>query len=163
MHILINNNFLIFDNYKIKCAVGKRGIGFKKREGDLLTPKGTFYPKLILYRKDRIRNLKTNIKKIAINKKMGWCDDPKSIKYNQIISLPADCSFEELYRKDNIYDLIVVLNYNMSPTIRNKGSAIFIHVAGKAYEKTMGCIAVSEKNLRKILLNLSQNTKIIIF
>ena len=30
---------------------------------------------------------------------MGWCDDPKSIKYNQIISLPADYSHEELYRK----------------------------------------------------------------
>ncbi len=38
---------------------------------------------------------------------------------------------KNLYRKDNIYDLIVVLNYNMNPIIKNKGSAIFIHIAKK--------------------------------
>ena len=35
------------------------------------------------------------------------------------------------YRKENVYDIILVLNYNMNPTKKNKGSAIFIHVAKK--------------------------------
>ena len=42
MHILIKNKKLSFNNYKVKCSVGKRGIGVKKREGDQITPKGKF-------------------------------------------------------------------------------------------------------------------------
>ena len=48
MHILIKNKYLIFNNYRIKCAIGKRGIGEKRKEGDLITPKGTFKTKFIL-------------------------------------------------------------------------------------------------------------------
>ncbi len=69
---------------------------------------------------------------------MGWCDDPKSKKYNQLIKLPSKYRYEKLFRKDNIYDLILVLNYNMNPIIKNKGSAIFIHIAKKNYKKTAG-------------------------
>ncbi len=57
---------------------------------------------------------------------MGWCDDPKSKNYNKLIKLPSKYNHEKLYRKDNIYDLILVLNYNMNPIVKNKGSAIFI-------------------------------------
>ena len=32
MHILIKNKKLLFNNYKVKCSTGKRGIGRKKRE-----------------------------------------------------------------------------------------------------------------------------------
>ena len=35
MHILIKNKSLIYNNYKVKCALGKRGIGLKRREGDV--------------------------------------------------------------------------------------------------------------------------------
>ena len=46
---------------------------------------------------------------------MGWCDDPESKQYNKLIKLPFSQSKEKLYRKDNIYDLILILNYNMDP------------------------------------------------
>ena len=52
MHILINSKYLTYNNYKVKCAIGKRGIGDKKKEGDLITPKGQFKIKYILYRND---------------------------------------------------------------------------------------------------------------
>ena len=94
MHILLKNKYLYFDNYKVKCAVGKRGIGVKKREGDQITPKGKFKIKCILYRKDRVPNLKTKLRKIIISKDMGWCDDPKSKLYNKLIKLPFKYSFE---------------------------------------------------------------------
>ena len=42
MHIINKNKSLTYGNYKVKCAIGKRGIGNKKREGDLITPKGLF-------------------------------------------------------------------------------------------------------------------------
>ena len=62
---------------------------------------------------------------------MGWCDDIRSTKYNKLIKYPFKYSSEKLYRRDNIYDIIVVLNYNINPTIKNRGSAIFIHIQKK--------------------------------
>ena len=49
MHILINKKYLIYNQYKVKCAVGKRGIGLKKKEGDLITPIGQYKIKYVLY------------------------------------------------------------------------------------------------------------------
>ncbi len=160
MHIIIKNKNLIYKDYRIKCAVGKRGIGIKKKEGDLITPKGDYKIKFILYRKDRVKNLKTNIKKIVINKKYGWCDDPKSKKYNKLIKYPFGFSSEKMYRKDNIYNIIVVLNYNMNPIRKNKGSAIFIHVATKSFKHTKGCVAISKDKLIKLIQDFKKNTKI---
>ena len=160
MHILINKKYLTFNNYKVKCAVGKRGIGFKRKEGDFITPKGNYKIKYILYRKDRIKKLKTKIKKIVIKKNMGWCDDPQSKKYNKLIKLPSTYSFEKLYRKENIYDIILVLNYNMDPIIKNKGSAIFIHISKRNYKKTEGCVAVKKFDLLKVLGELNNKTKV---
>ena len=51
---------------------------------------------------------------------MGWCNDPLSKNYNRLVKLPSHYSFEKLYRKENIYDIILVLNYNMHPIIRKK-------------------------------------------
>ena len=160
MHILIKKKYLIFNNYRIKCALGKRGIGRKKREGDFITPVGQFKIEYILYREDRIKRLNTDFKQLIITKKMGWCDDPESKKYNKIIKLPFNYNFEKLYRKDNIYDVILVLNYNMNPIRKNKGSAIFIHVAKKNYKKTRGCVAIKKTELLKILKKIKKNTKI---
>ena len=160
MHILINKKYLTFDNYKAKCAIGKRGINYKRQEGDLITPKGNFKIKYILYRRDRIKNLKTKIKSIVIKKNMGWCDDPQSKNYNKIIKLPSVYSYEKLYKRENIYDVIIVLNYNMSPTIKNKGSAIFIHVAKKKFNKTEGCVAIKKKDLLNLIKKLKKNSRV---
>ena len=52
---------------------------------------------------------------------MGWCDDPKSQHYNKLIKFPFNFSSESLYRKDNIYDLILVLDFNSNPIKKNRG------------------------------------------
>ncbi len=158
MHIYINKNYLTFNNYKAKCAIGKRGIGNKKKEGDLITPKGIYKVKYVLYRKDRVKKIKTKIKKIIIRKNMGWCDDVRSSQYNKLIKLPSNYSNEKLYKKENIYDIILVLNFNMSPIIKNKGSAIFIHVSKRNYKKTEGCIALKKMHLVKVLKEIKKNT-----
>ena len=158
MHIFIKNKKLILDNYRIKCAIGKRGIRNKKKEGDEITPIGKFKIKTILYRKDRITHIKTKINKLSIKKDMGWCDDPKSKEYNKLVKLPFKGSFEKLYRKDNTYDIILVLNYNINPIRKGKGSAIFIHIARKNYKNTLGCIAVSKRNLKKIIKKINKST-----
>jgi L,D-peptidoglycan transpeptidase YkuD (ErfK/YbiS/YcfS/YnhG family) len=159
--IYINkSSYLRYENLKFRCAIGKAGIGKKKIEGDNITPKGTYKIIKIYYRKDRIKELVSQIKLIKIEKNMGWCDDPKSKKYNQLIYLPTKYSHEKLYRRDNIYDLILVLNYNIKPIIKNKGSAIFIHIARKNYKKTAGCIALEKNNLIKLVLKIQKHTKV---
>ena len=158
MHISINKKYLVYKNYKAKCSIGKRGIGYKKKEGDLITPKGRYRIKYILYRKDKVKRILTKIKKIIIKKNMAWCDDPNSKRYNKLIKLPSSFSYEKLYRNDNVYDIILVLNYNMKPIIKHKGSAIFIHVSKSNYKKTEGCVALKKTHLLKILKELKKNT-----
>jgi L,D-peptidoglycan transpeptidase YkuD (ErfK/YbiS/YcfS/YnhG family) len=162
MIIINKSGYLKFKNLKFKCALGKAGVGKKKVEGDNITPKGTFQIVKIYYRSDRIKNIYSKIKLFKINNKMGWCDDPNSKKYNQLIKLPSKYTHEKLYRQDNVYDLVIVLNYNMIPIIKNKGSAIFIHVAKKNYKKTAGCVALKKKHLLKLIENIKNKTKIII-
>jgi L,D-peptidoglycan transpeptidase YkuD (ErfK/YbiS/YcfS/YnhG family) len=91
---------------------------------------------------------------------MGWCDDSLSKYYNKLIKTPFGYNYEKLYKKDNIYDIILVLNYNMNPVVKYKGSAIFIHVAKENYKKTEGCVAIKKVHLLKIIKELKNNTKI---
>ena len=159
MNIELKNNFLYFQKYKLRCSVGKRGISIKKREGDKKTPKGEFRFKYILYRKDRIFKIKTKLKKIVINKKMGWCDDPNSDHYNKIINYPFKYRSEKLWRKENVYDIIIVIDYNLNPVVKNKGSAIFLHLTSD-YKKTEGCVAIKKTDMLVLLKLVNNKTKI---
>ena len=160
MIIINKSSYLKYKKLKFKCALGKAGIGKKKREGDNITPEGVYKIVKIYYRSDRIRKISSDFKLTKISKKMGWCDDVNSKKYNQLIKLPTTFTHEKFYRRDNIYDLILVLNYNMKPIIKNKGSAIFIHVASKDYKKTLGCISLKSADLIKILQLINKKTNI---
>jgi L,D-peptidoglycan transpeptidase YkuD (ErfK/YbiS/YcfS/YnhG family) len=91
---------------------------------------------------------------------MGWCDDVNSKFYNKQIEINKKISYEKLYRKDNVYDIIVVLNYNINPIIKGKGSAIFLHVAKKNYKKTQGCIALKKNELLNLISKIKKNTQV---
>ena len=160
MIIVKKSGYLQYKNLKFRCALGKAGIKRKRKEGDNITPKGTFKIPKIYYRPDKIKNIKTSVRKIKIKKNMGWCDDPNSIYYNKQIKLPSKFSHEKLYRKDNLYDLFLVLNFNTNPVIKNKGSAIFLHITKGSYKKTKGCIALKRGDLIQLVSKIRKNTKI---
>ena len=160
MIIVKKTGYLQYKNLKFRCALGKAGIKKKEKEGDNVTPKGIFKITSMYYRPDRIKNITTAVKKIKIKKNMGWCDDPDSHFYNQQISLPNKFGHEKLYRNDHLYDLILFINYNTNPIIKNKGSAIFIHIAKKNYKKTKGCIALKKKHLIELISKIKKNTQI---
>jgi L,D-peptidoglycan transpeptidase YkuD (ErfK/YbiS/YcfS/YnhG family) len=162
MIIINKSKYLKYKDLKFKCALGKAGIRKKKKEGDNITPKGIYKIIKIYYRDDRIKKISSKFKLIKIRKNMGWCDDPKSKKYNQLIKLPNRYSHEKFFKNDNSYDLIVILNYNINPIIKNKGSAIFIHIAKKNYKSTAGCIALKKDDLLKLIKIIDTNTKIFI-
>jgi len=160
MNIKIKKHFLLYKGYKLKCAIGKSGIISSKKEGDAATPKGTFKLGTFYYRKDNNKPLKYKIKKRIIKKKMGWCNDSRSEKYNQEINFPFKYSAEKLYRKDRIYDLFINIKYNSHPVIKEKGSAIFLHITDSKYKPTKGCIAISKNDFLKILPLINNKTKI---
>ena len=135
MIIVKRSKNLLFKNLKFKCSLGRNGVTKNKVEGDQCTPSGIYKLNQVFYRADRIKKIATKLKKIKIKKNMGWCDDPLSKKYNQLIKIPYKFSYEKLYRKDHIYDIVVVLNYNMKPVVKKKGSAIFMHIAKKIIQK----------------------------
>ena len=160
MNIIIKKHLLTYKGYKLKCCIGKSGITSFKKEGDLITPKGIYKLGLLYYRKDRIKSLKSKIRKKIIRKNMGWCHDIKSKKYNKQITFPFKHKAEKLYRKDNSYDILINIKYNYSPIKKGKGSAIFLHLCGKKYKPTSGCVAIIKKDFLKILPLINKKTKI---
>ena len=93
---------------------------------------------------------------------MGWCNNPNSAHYNQLIKLSFEKKAEKLYLKKNSYDLILVLNHNMKPVIKNKGSAIFLHIADKKFNATKGCVAITKGAFIKILPLITKKTHLFI-
>ena len=158
MDVILKKKFIYFKDYKAKCAVGKRGITNNKIEGDKCTPRGRFKFKYIFYRKERVKNINSKLKLIPIKKNFGWCDDSKSNNYNKFVKLPFKYSAEKLYLKKNTYDIVVVINYNLNPVKKNKGSAIFLHLSSKDYTPTLGCVALLKRDLKKLIAQIDKNT-----
>ena len=157
--ILKNKDTLLFDEFEFKCVIGKKGLTKKKKEGDMKTPKGIYSLGNLYFRKDKIPNPETKLKKFTINKNMCWCDDPQSKYYNKLINIKKKVRHEKMFRRDNIYDLLIVINYNTKKIIKNKGSAIFLHLTNN-YKKTQGCIALKKKDFLILLKLINKQTKI---
>ena len=162
MIIINKSGYLKYKNLKFRCSLGKAGIGKKKIEGDNITPKGTFKIVNIYFRKDRVKNIISKLKLIKIKRTMGWCDDPTSKKYNQLIKLPTKYHHEKLYRSDKLYDIVIILNYNMNPIVKGKGSAIFLHLSKNLKNKTSGCVGLRKKDMLELIKIIKKSTKVII-
>ena len=161
MLILVKNKeTLIFDEFKFKCSIGKRGITKNKLEGDKKTPRGTFNLGNLYFRKDKHQTPKTKMKCIQIKKKMGWCDDIYDQKnYNKLVQNNKNVKCEKLYRADNKYDFLIPVQYNSKKIISGKGSAIFIHLTDN-YKYTDGCIALKKNDFLTLIKLINKKTKI---
>ena len=157
--ILKNKETLLYDDFKFKCCIGKNGTTSNKIEGDKKTPKGIFSLGPVFYRKDRIKNLVTKLKKREINRLMGWCDDIKNKNYNKLIKVDDKIGHEKLFQKKTNYDVLIPIKYNTKNPKKNKGSAIFIHLT-ENYRETLGCIALKKNDLLILLKLINKKTKI---
>ena len=162
MNLLVKNNHLFIKDKKLQCAIGRGGLKKNKVEGDLSTPIGAFKFNKIYYRADKLGETNFEIDSSIIQKNDGWCDDERSKFYNQYIQFPFNESAEHLYREDDIYDILCVLNYNTSPIIPGLGSAIFLHVARSNFAGTEGCIAIDKEALLTIATKITYDSRIVI-
>ena len=156
-----NIGVLVHDKIQLKCYLGSKGIGKKTREGDKITPVGTFRFSEVFYRPDKVKSFRTCLPTKKINKTSFWCVDPRSRFYNSL-QKKKNYICEELYRNDDLYDIFITLNYNLNNTKKFKGSAIFLHCSDLSKNYTDGCIALEKKKLLKLLNSIKIFSKLII-
>ncbi len=158
---LKNKDTLILDEFKFKCCIGRKGITKNKYEGDFKTPSGKFKIGTLYWRNDRVKLPETKLICKKIKKNMVWCNDVNSKFYNKEINKKKNIRYEKLFRNDYKYDYFILIEYNYKNTLKNKGSAIFIHLT-KNYKPTAGCIAISKKDFLILVRLIDNNSKILI-
>ena len=143
---------------RIPAAIGRAGRTSRKREGDGATPIAAM-PLLSGYlRGDRLAQPASALPLRRIQPAMLWCDAPKHPSYNRLVRAPFKPSHEEMRRKDGLYDICLVLDWNVTARRRHAGSAIFFHLIRPGYEPTAGCIAVAKRDMLRILPHMRRGT-----
>lgn len=138
-------------------ALGRSGITAVKREGDGATPLAAMRLVAGYIRRGRMSPV-SRLPLSAIRGDLGWCDAPSDANYNRPVRLPCRASHETMLRADGLYDAVVVLDWNLRPRMRGRGSAIFLHIARPGFLPTEGCVAISPAAMRWLLPRLSRRT-----
>jgi L,D-peptidoglycan transpeptidase YkuD (ErfK/YbiS/YcfS/YnhG family) len=143
------------------CALGRGGISADKREGDGVTPLASMRL-LSGYLRGRLRGGKfqtrSRLPLKAIAPTLGWCEVPDDRNYNRPVRMPYAASHETMLRPDDLYDACIVLDWNIRPRRRGRGSAIFFHLARPGFTPTQGCVAVTHRVMARLLPLLSRET-----
>ena len=141
---------------------GLNGCTDDKREGDKKTPCGVYHfnqafgilddPGAVLpYHK--------------VTEDDYWVDDPDSRHYNRMVNasqVEKDWnSAEHLIQVSHYYNYALSLTYN-EEAVPGKGSAIFLHCTAEGYPGSSGCICIPEPEMKTILCQADERTKIVI-
>jgi L,D-peptidoglycan transpeptidase YkuD (ErfK/YbiS/YcfS/YnhG family) len=137
---------------RFPAALGRSGRSSRKREGDGATPIAAMRILFGYYRHEKITGpLLTRLPMRAIDASMLWCDAPDHANYNRPVRAPFKPSHEQMRRRDELYDVCLVMDWNISSRRRNLGSAIFFHCAKPGYPPTQGCVAIAVRDMRRLL------------
>lgn len=146
-----NRAIVQFNGLTVPAAIGRSGRTAIKREGDGKTPIAVMKLLYGFTRGGRVRFLDTPLPLKRTAKNMLWCDQSGNANYNRPVKAPFKPSHEEMMRSDGLYDICLVLDWNISSRRRNRGSAIFFHLIKPGYEPTAGCIAVSLPDMKRLI------------
>lgn len=148
---------LIVGRMVFPCALGRGGISAAKREGDGATPLATMRLLGGYVRGGRFP-LRSRLPLETIRADLGWCEVPDDRNYNRAVRMPYAASHETMLRPDGLYDACIVLDWNIRPRRRGRGSAIFFHLARPGFTPTQGCVAVTRSVMARLLPLLSART-----
>lgn len=151
---------VLFDGRVEQAAIGRSGVTAIKREGDGATPRAVM--RLIggYVRRDRVPFPSTRLPMRAVRGDMLWCDAPQHPCYNRPVRAPFRAGHERMMRDDGLYDICLVMDWNISSRRRNAGSAIFFHLIRPGYEPTAGCIAVGRRDMLRILPHMRRGMRV---
>jgi L,D-peptidoglycan transpeptidase YkuD (ErfK/YbiS/YcfS/YnhG family) len=151
--------------HSFPCALGRGGVSARKREGDGRSPLG---PLRVLRGFHRPRAsfdmapCRTRLAMTPASEALGWCDAPGDRNYNRPVRIPYPASHERMRRGDGLYDVCVVLDWNVSERRQGRGSAIFLHLARPGFAPTEGCVAVSRRVMMRILPHLARGVLVLV-
>ncbi len=153
LHCLERNNNIWKPALPVmEASVGRKGIADPetKREGDGMSPFGIF-PLFMAFGYEK--TCSTRMPYQHMTEEDVWVDDPAAPDYNQLVRKAATKakSFEYMRRKDDLYKLGLVVEYNTNPVVPGMGSAIFVHIWGRPFAVTAGCLALAEHDLEVVL------------
>ena len=149
---------LQFGSLAFPAAIGRSGITALKREGDGATPLASMSLLYGFVRRDRGTVPPTSLSLRSIAGNDLWCDAPFHASYNRPVKAPFKPSHEEMKREDGLYDICLVLDWNIGNRRQGAGSAIFFHLIRPGYEPTAGCIALSRRDMVRLLPHLRRGT-----
>jgi L,D-peptidoglycan transpeptidase YkuD (ErfK/YbiS/YcfS/YnhG family) len=158
----VTRGVLALGGSHLPCALGKGGCRAIKHEGDGASPRGIWQLKTVYYRADRVSRPRTALPVHVLKPSAGWCDAPGDRNYNRSVRHPYPASAERMWRADRLYDIVIVLDHNDRPRRRGMGSAIFMHLARDGFTPTEGCIALRERDLRRVLAHIARGARIAI-
>jgi len=128
--------------------VGRNGVSWNKREGDLRTPAGVF-PLRNGFGVNGNPGLSAG-SWLRVDARDVWVDDPGSALYNTHQRSPADGRWDsaEQLRRSPAYNYAQVIGYNEARR-PGAGSAIFMHVdQGRG---TAGCVSLPTSALLAVI------------
>jgi L,D-peptidoglycan transpeptidase YkuD (ErfK/YbiS/YcfS/YnhG family) len=143
-----------------RAALGRSGRTTNKREGDGATPIAAMRLMRGFFRGDHVRMPQTALPMTPIRPSMLWCDAPTDPNYNRPVSSPFTPSHERLMRADGLYDICLVMDWNITSRRRGRGSAIFFHLARPGYQPTEGCVAVMMRDMQRLLPLIGPQTMV---
>jgi L,D-peptidoglycan transpeptidase YkuD (ErfK/YbiS/YcfS/YnhG family) len=135
----------------LRCALGRSGVTHLKREGDGATPAGRHRLLFLYVRRDRLPGPASALPARAMRRDDAWCEDPRDGNYNRPVHLASRPGLDAMWREDRLYDIVGVLDWNVRPRVRGRGSAIFLHLCRPGFGPTAGCIALEPGDLRRLL------------
>ena len=112
------------------------------------TPKGLYSIGEAFYQDNKPQ---TGLSSFEITDDTYWVDDPDSDYYNQMVNSTEGWNSAEHMIEIPYYKYGFVINYNVDPALKGKGSAIFFHCKE---EETHGCVAAPEYNVLRYLKKL---------
>jgi L,D-peptidoglycan transpeptidase YkuD (ErfK/YbiS/YcfS/YnhG family) len=153
---------LIAGTLVLPCALGRSGMISFKREGDGASPRGRLKLLRAFFRPGRCSRAGVTVATRALRAGDLWCDDARSPLYNRFLRGPTRIGHERLWRDDPLYDVVGVLDYNLRPAVRGRGSAIFFHLAKPDLAPTAGCVALRPRDMARLLPRLANHTVLVL-
>lgn len=151
----------VINGKDVPCLVGRAGVidASRKMEGDGKTPLGRWRVLYGLYRADRVSKPMGGLVWRPLRQDDGWCDDANDPLYNQPVPTGYGASHEVLWRKDEAYDYILVLDHNQ-PAVSGCGSAIFVHLWREGATHTEGCVALKRADMEWLVAQMGRDAVI---
>jgi len=135
------------------ARLGRNGLSSHHLEGDGTTPIGAFGIGPVMYGVAPDPGVAYRYHQLTCGD--WWDEDPTTPSYNRFVHVPCGTrppfsgGSEALWTEVTAYRYFAVIEYNTSPIVSGRGSAIFLHASTGG--TTNGCVSLSEPELVQTL------------